>query len=156
MYTTAQQTQATIISSYNLAREMADLPSSLYQGYVTPWTRWSNVYAGNTYGNVVGWINAANTGHGVNNGYQGASINPAVRYPLYGNLSPESQQLVAAQGATSDLGDGVHHIDCYHWCAVVRHQNDTETVVQVTVGEIQVGQARRQRVRRPGVETEEQ
>jgi len=107
IYTTAQQTQATIISSYNLAREMADLPSSLYQGYVTPWTRWSNVYAGNTYGNVVGWINAANTGYGVNDGYQGASINPAVRYPLYGNLSPESQQLVAAQGATSDLGDGV-------------------------------------------------
>jgi len=107
MYTTALQTRDNIISTYNLARQMANLPGLLYQRYVTPWTNWSNVYAGNTYGNVTGWITAANTGGGVNNGYQNASINPVPRYPLYGNLSPEAQQLLAAQGASNDLGDGI-------------------------------------------------
>ena len=52
MYTTAEQTRTTVISSYNLARQMANLPNSLYQRYATPWTIWQNVAAGNTYGNV--------------------------------------------------------------------------------------------------------
>jgi hypothetical protein len=107
LYTTALQTRDTIISDYNLARQMANLPGLLYQRYVTPWTNWSNVYAGNTYGNVAAWITAANTGGGANNGYQDASIYPVPRYPLYGNLSPEAQQLLAAQGASNDLGDGI-------------------------------------------------
>jgi len=107
LYTTAVQTRSTIISSYNLARFMSTLPSLLYRPYVTRWTNWSNVYAGNTYGNSGGWLNAANTGNGVNYGYQTASLNPSPRYPLYGSLSPDSQQLIAAQGATSDLNDGI-------------------------------------------------
>ena len=107
IYTTAEQTRATVISAYNLARQMANLPASLYQRYVTPWTNWSNVYSGSTYGNVAGWVSAANTGLGVINGYQTAGIGAAPRYPLYENLSPQSQQLIAAQGATSDLGDGI-------------------------------------------------
>src|SRR5881227_1616001 len=107
LYTTALQTRNEIISTYNLARQMANLPNSLYQYYVTPWTNWTNVYAANTYGNVVGWVGAANTGYGANTGYQTASIGPAPRYPQYGGLSPQSQQLVAAQGATNDLGEGV-------------------------------------------------
>jgi hypothetical protein len=107
MYTTAMQTRNTVISSYNLATQMSSLPNSLYQRYVTPWTRWTNVVAGNTYGNVTAWINSANTGYGAVTGFQAASINPASRYPLYENLSSGSKQLVAAQGATSDLGDGI-------------------------------------------------
>lgn len=107
MYTTALQTRNTIISAYNLAYQMANLPGFLYRQYVTPWTNWTNVYAGSTYGNVTGWIYAANTGYAVNSGYQQATIPPAPQYPLYGSLSPESQQLVAAQGATSDLTDGI-------------------------------------------------
>jgi len=55
LYTTALQTRNEIISTYNLARQMASLPNSLYQYYVTPWTNWTSVYAANTYGNVVGW-----------------------------------------------------------------------------------------------------
>src|SRR5438552_19122938 len=56
LYTTALQTRNEIISTYNLARRMASLPNSLYQNYVTPWTNWTNLYAANTYGNVVGWV----------------------------------------------------------------------------------------------------
>lgn len=107
MYTTAEQTRATVISAYNLARQMANLPASLYQRYLTPWTNWSNVYSGSTYGNVAGWVNAANTGTGVISGYQAASLGVVPRYPLYQDLSPQSQQLIAAQGATTDLGDGI-------------------------------------------------
>ena len=45
LYTTALQTRNEIISTYNLARQMANLPNSLYQYYVTPWTNWTNIYA---------------------------------------------------------------------------------------------------------------
>jgi hypothetical protein len=107
MYTTASQTRDTVISTYNLAQQMANLPSSLYRQYVTPWTTWSNVSASNTYGNVSAWITAVNTGYGVPNAYESVSLNPASRYPSYQALSPESQQLIAAQGATSDLDDGI-------------------------------------------------
>ena len=88
MYTTAEQTRTTVISAYNLARQMANLPNSLYQRYATPWTIWRNVSAGNTYGNVQGWVNAANTGLGAILGYQAATINVTPRYPLYQQLSP--------------------------------------------------------------------
>ena len=70
MYTTAEQTRTTVISSYNLARQMANLPNSLYQRYATPWTIWQNVVAGNTYGNVQAWVKAANTGIGAILGYR--------------------------------------------------------------------------------------
>src|SRR5580704_17192507 len=93
MYTTAEQTRTTVISSYNLARQMANLPNSLYQRYATPWTVWRNVSAGNTYGNVQGWVNAANTGLGVILGYEAATINIAPRYPLYQQLGPEGQRI---------------------------------------------------------------
>src|ERR1700761_6342867 len=51
LYTTAEQTRETVISTYNLAQRMASLPGALYQRYLTPWTNWRNVYADNTYGN---------------------------------------------------------------------------------------------------------
>jgi hypothetical protein len=35
------------------------------------------------------------------------SLGQAPRYPLYANLNTQSQQLVAAQGATSDLSVGI-------------------------------------------------
>ena len=107
LYTTTMQTRDTIISTYNLAQQMANLPSLLYQQYLTPWANWTNFNAGNTYGNVQGWVNSANNGFNVGSGYSAATINNASKYPLYGNLDAASQQLVAAQGATSDLSDGI-------------------------------------------------
>jgi len=107
LYTTAEQTRETVISTYNLAQRMANLPGTLYQRYVTPWTSWRNVYANNTYGNVQGWINAANTGFNVIAGYEAATINVTPQYPLYGQLNQSSQRIVATQAATSDLGDGI-------------------------------------------------
>ena len=107
MYTTAEQTRTTVISSYNLARQMANLPNSLYQRYATPWTIWQNVAADNTYGNVQGWVNAANTGIGAILGYQAATINVTPQYPLYEQLSQQSQRIIATQAATSNLGDGM-------------------------------------------------
>src|SRR5438270_11627450 len=56
LYTTALQTRATVITTYNRVRHMASLPSVLYQHYVTPWTVWNIAYAGNTHGNVQAWI----------------------------------------------------------------------------------------------------
>ena len=107
LYTTAEKTRETVISTYNLAQRMANLPGTLYQRYVTPWTIWRNVYAESTYGNVQGWINAANTGLNVIAGYQAATLNVTPQYPLYGQLSDPSQRIVATQAATSNLGDGI-------------------------------------------------
>ena len=107
LYTTTMQTRDTIISTYNLAQQMANLPSLLYQQYLTPWANWTNVNAVNTYGNVQGWVNAVNNGSSVSSGYQAATINTVAKYPQYGSLDSESQQLVAAQGATSNLSDGI-------------------------------------------------
>ena len=107
MYTTAEQTRTTVVSAYNLARQMANLPNSLYQRYATPWSVWRNVAAGSTYGNVQGWVDAANTGLGVIVGYEAATINVTPRYPQYQELGPEGQRIVASQAATADLGDGI-------------------------------------------------
>ena len=114
LYTTALQTRNTVISAYNLAQQMANLPNSLYRQYVTPWTQWNYIATpANTYGNVIGWINAANTGNGVPGGYQATTISTVARYPFYASLDPQSQQLVAAQGATNDLADSISQSNLY-------------------------------------------
>ena len=108
MYTTAEQTRTTRhLLVQPCSAQMANLPNSLYQRYATPWTIWQNVAAGNTYGNVQAWVNAANTGIGAILGYQAATINVTPRYPLYEQSAQQSQRIVATQAATSDLGDGI-------------------------------------------------
>lgn len=107
LYTTATQTRDTVVSAYNLAHQLSTAPQQLYQSYTTPWTRWNTVTAVNTYGNTPDWIQAVNTGIGVARGFEAIALGQAPRYPLYGSLNPQSQQIVAAQGATSDLSSGI-------------------------------------------------
>jgi hypothetical protein len=107
IYTTALQTRNTVISAYNLAHQLSIAPPQLYQRYVTPWTNWNTVVAVNTYGNTPALIQAINTGMNVAVGLEAVSIGQPPRYPLYANLSTQSQQIVAAQGATSDLSAGI-------------------------------------------------
>ena len=107
LYTTATQTRDIVVSTYNLAHQLSTAPQQLYQRSATPWTNWNAVTAVNTYGNTPDWIQAVNTGLAVARGFESVTLGQAPRYPQYGNLNLQSQQIVAAQGATSDLSSGV-------------------------------------------------
>jgi hypothetical protein len=106
MFTTAVQTRDQIIESYNLARQMANLPQMLYQQLTAPFTDWHNLSAPNTYGNTSPFINSANTGLGAVQAYEKTILN-APRYVNLNSLDTRSQQIVSSMGATADLSDGI-------------------------------------------------
>jgi len=110
LYTETVQATQNVIAAYNLARQMASLPQSLYSSYVNlgrqQWTTLTQ--PANTYGNSLQWINAALTGYGAAGANQAASIQRIARIAGYGSLSSQGQQSIAAQGATVDLSDSVN------------------------------------------------
>jgi hypothetical protein len=110
LYTTTVQTTKNVIAAYNLAQRMASLPRELYTGYRNLGRQeWIIlVRPANTYGNAVGWINAATTGFAASLANQTSSIPIIGRIPGYSSLSAQGQQTIAAQGATVDLGDAVN------------------------------------------------
>lgn len=108
LYTTTMQTTENVIAAYNIAREMASSPASLYQPYLSPSTYWMLLdQAANTYGNSQAVINAANTGMNAQAAYQYASVPRTGELPDYSTLSPAAQQQIAAEGATTDLSDSI-------------------------------------------------
>src|SRR5258708_3082171 len=66
LYTTTVQTTRNVIAAYNLAQRMASLPRELYTSYSNlgrqEWIILTR--PANTYGNSLGWMNAATTGYG--------------------------------------------------------------------------------------------
>lgn len=110
LYTTTVQTTQNVIAAYNLARQMASLPETLYTSYSTlGQQQWSAiVQPANTYGNSSEWMNAVATGYGATAATQSASISTAGRIAGYSSLSPQGQQTIAAQGATVDLANAVN------------------------------------------------
>src|SRR5215469_6018779 len=107
IYTTALQTRNTVVSAYNLSRQLSIAPHLLYQRFVTPWTNWNTVVAVSTYGNTPALLQAINSGIGAVQGLEAVTLGQPPRYPLYGSLSAQSQQFISAQGATSDLSLGI-------------------------------------------------
>ena len=110
LYTETVQATQNVIGAYNLARQMASLPRSLYSSYVNLGRQqWTNLtQPANTYGNSLQWINAALTGYGAAGANQAASIQRIARIAGYGSLSSQGQQSIAAQGATVDLSNSVN------------------------------------------------
>jgi hypothetical protein len=110
LYTTTVQTERNVIAAYNLAREMANLPESLYASFTNlgrqQWTMLTE--PANTYGNSTQWINAALTGYGAAGATQAASIPRVGQIAGYGSLSSQGQHVIAAQGATVDLSDSAN------------------------------------------------
>lgn len=109
LYTTANQTRDQVIQSYNLARQMAQMPQDFYQRYATDFARWKTVSASNTYSNTAEWVSAANGDRAIaDSGYRTAGIQ--LVQPLQSalaKLDERSQQFVKAQYATAELADGV-------------------------------------------------
>lgn len=107
LYTTTVQTEQNVIAAYNLARQMANLPQSLYTSFTNlgrqQWTLLTQ--PANTYGNSTQWINAALNGYGAAAANQTASILRVGQITGYSSLSSQGKQVIAAQGATVDLSD---------------------------------------------------
>ncbi|MHB8389591.1 MAG: hypothetical protein ACYDBH_08420 [Acidobacteriaceae bacterium] len=110
LYTTTVNTMQNVIGAYNLARQMASLPETLYTTYGTlGQQQWAAIIQpANTYGNSSIWMNAAATGYGAPAAAQTASINTTGRIAGYSSLSSQGQQSIAAQGATVDLANAVN------------------------------------------------
>ena len=110
LYTTTIQTTQNVIAAYNLAQRMASAPQLLYSGYSNMGRQmWISLATpANTYGNTQMWIEAATTGTGAMAGNQQVSVPTTSRISGYSFLSPQGQQQLAAQGATTDLSEAVN------------------------------------------------
>lgn len=107
LYTTAVATRNQIVTMYNLAYQMSQLPQNLEARYKADWSQWTSLQApANTYGNTAALVNALNYGAPTNaqQGYSSAYVQ-AQSYPSgsYASLDARTQAAVANQYATSEL-----------------------------------------------------
>jgi len=107
IYTTAVATRNQIVTMYNLAHQMAQMPQNLEARYKADWSQWTSLQApANTYGNTAALVNALNYGALTNaqQGYNSAYVQ-AQSYPSgnYSSLDSRTQATVANQYATSEL-----------------------------------------------------
>lgn len=107
LYTTAVATRNQIVSMYNLAYQMSQMPQNLAARYHADWSQWTSLQATlNTYGNTAALVNALNYGTLVHaqQGYQSAYVQ-AQSYPsgAYSQLDTRTQATIANQYATSEL-----------------------------------------------------
>jgi hypothetical protein len=107
LYTTAVATRNQIVTMYNLAYQMSQMPQDLEARYKADWSQWTSLQGpANTYGNTAALVNALNYGALVNaqQGYNSAYIQ-AQSYPSgsYSSLDARAQSTVANQYATSEL-----------------------------------------------------
>src|SRR6202035_3203719 len=65
-----QKTYTQIATAYNLALQMSRNLHNMPARYRAQFSNWRNATAQNTYGNTSGWINGANSGQSVFDGYQ--------------------------------------------------------------------------------------
>lgn len=108
-YTTAVQTRDQIITAYNLAYQMSQMPQNLGARYRSDFAQWTNLSAANTYGNTSAWVNTLNIGgsSSASQAYNSAVVQ-VQKYPAgsYSSLDSATQATVANQYATSELAQG--------------------------------------------------
>ena len=62
MYTTAVETRDQIVSAYNLAYQMSQMPPDMAMRYASQFSSWTDLAAPDAYGNTAAWIDALNLG----------------------------------------------------------------------------------------------
>ncbi|MDQ2835163.1 MAG: hypothetical protein M3Y50_15750 [Acidobacteriota bacterium] len=107
LYTTAVATRNQVVTMYNLAFQMAQLPQNLAARYRADWSQWASLQATtDTYGNTAALVNALNYGAltSARQGYNSAYVQ-AQSYPAggYSSLDSRTQATIANQYATSEL-----------------------------------------------------
>lgn len=83
MYTTAVATRNQIVTMYNLAYQMSQLPQNLEARYKADWSQWTSLQSTpNTYNNTAALVNALNYGSltSAQQGYSSAYVQ-AQSYP---------------------------------------------------------------------------
>jgi hypothetical protein len=110
LYTTASQTRDQIIQTYNLARQMSQMPQNLSRRYSAEFARWTTLSATNTYGNTADWIGAVNSGSPqlaiIGHRVAGIQLNSQANSG-FSSFDPRTQDTVKAQYATAELADGI-------------------------------------------------
>ena len=109
IYTTAEETRTQIVTMYNLAYQMAQMPQNLAARYKSDFAQWSNISAPNTYGNTSAWMNALNSG-GASSASQAYS-NAVIQLQSYPPTSLSAQDattqaIIQNQYASSELAQG--------------------------------------------------
>lgn len=107
LYTTALATRNQIVTMYNLAYQMSQMPQNLASRYRADWSAWTSLQSTpNTYGNTSALVNALNYGALTNaqQGYHSAYVQYQ-SYPsgAYSSLDSNTQATVANQYATSEM-----------------------------------------------------
>lgn len=107
LYTTAVATRNQIVTMYNLAYQMSQMPQNLAARYQADWGQWTSLQSTpNTYGNTSALVSALNYGAltQAEQGYRSAYVQ-AQAYPSgsYSSLDARSQTIVANQYATSEM-----------------------------------------------------
>jgi hypothetical protein len=100
-------TRNQIVTMYNLAYQMSQMPQNLAVRYMADWSQWTSLQSpANTYGNTSALVNALNYGAltQAQQGYNSAYVQ-AQNYPSssYSSLDSRTQAAVANQYATSEL-----------------------------------------------------
>ena len=107
LYTTAVATRNQIVTMYNLAYQMAQMPKNLAARYKADWAQWTSLQSTpNTYGNTSALVNALNSGTltQAQQGYNSAYVQ-AQNYPSgsYSSFDVRTQAAIANQYATSEI-----------------------------------------------------
>lgn len=106
-YTQMVQTYNMVTNQYKqMVTNAKFLPTAFLNHYRALSTPWSMTSATNTYGTTGGWINAVNSGVGVQPGYMAASTPLGDYSSVWGALSAEQQEVVKRNYSTLELADG--------------------------------------------------
>ncbi len=109
MYTTAVETRDQVISAYNLAYQMSQMPPDMAMRYGSQFASWTDLAAPDVYGNIAAWINALNLG-GQTQALAAytSSVIQAQSYPASGLAMQDAntQAVIQNQVATSELAQG--------------------------------------------------
>jgi len=104
-----QKTYTQVVTAYNLALQMSRNLHNMPARYRAQFSNWRNVTALNTYGNNAGWINGANSGQSVIEGYQRSTTQLGLydQAALSGMRDDELSR-VKSQYASVELADGAN------------------------------------------------
>ena len=109
MYTTAVETRDQIVSAYNLAYQMSQMPPDMAMRYASQFSSWTDLAAPDVYGNTAAWINALNLG-GQTQALAAytSSVLQAQPYPVSALAMQDAntQAVIQNQVATSELAQG--------------------------------------------------
>jgi hypothetical protein len=109
IYTTAVDTRDQIVTIYNLAHQMSQMPQDFAARYRADWSQWSSLQStADTYGNTSALVSALNYGALAQSkqGYRQAYVQPE-SFPSgsYSSLDTATQAAVANQYATSAMAE---------------------------------------------------